>query len=119
MGIVSEGAVHRGEAGASGELAHIQVDTSSTSVCRCGRRGCLETFVSGGAFEATANRGEVWWNSPYLKEIHDDVGHISMDDVFSGIAQGDQQCVKIAADAGIRLAGVLAVLATIYNPAKS
>jgi glucokinase len=34
--------------GAAGELGHIVVDAHGPE-CRCGRRGCLETFVSTGA----------------------------------------------------------------------
>ena len=41
-----------------------------------------------------------------------------MEDVFAGIAAGDVTCTKMAADAGIRLASVLAVLVATYNPGE-
>lgn len=118
LGIVSGSKVHRGVVGTSGELAHIQVDTASQRMCRCGRRGCLETFVSGTAFEDVARRPESWSRSPFLTAARESRGEIFMEDVFHGISEGDTTCVKIAADGATRLAGVLAVLATTYNPGE-
>lgn len=118
LGIVSGGKLHRGHVGTSGELAHIQVDSTGPGACRCGRIGCLETFVSGAALEYAAAKTQVWWKSPYLKGIHETNGTIVMEDIFRGVAKGDHVCTKLAADAGIRLASVLAVLVATYNPAE-
>lgn len=117
LGIVSGGKLHRGTIGASGEVAHIQIEKGGDK-CRCGRRGCLETFVSGAAFEHSARNPEVWMRSPFLSEAHARSGSIFMEDVFAGIAAGDVTCTKMAADAGIRLASVLAVLVATYNPGE-
>jgi predicted NBD/HSP70 family sugar kinase len=45
VGLVIDGAVHRGVAGAGGEIGHTIVDMRGT-VCRCGRTGCWETIAS-------------------------------------------------------------------------
>jgi predicted NBD/HSP70 family sugar kinase len=45
VGLVIDGAVHRGVAGAGGEVGHTIVDLGGT-VCRCGRTGCWETIAS-------------------------------------------------------------------------
>ncbi|MDQ1582354.1 MAG: hypothetical protein QOF36_408 [Microbacteriaceae bacterium] len=45
VGLVIDGAVHRGVAGAGGEVGHTIVDLGGT-VCRCGRSGCWETIAS-------------------------------------------------------------------------
>lgn len=44
-GIVSNQEPHRGLRGSTAEIGHMVVDPGG-SVCRCGRRGCLETKVS-------------------------------------------------------------------------
>lgn len=44
-GIVLNGAIHRGEASASGEIGHL-VAVADGRVCTCGKRGCLETVAS-------------------------------------------------------------------------
>lgn len=45
VGLVVDGAVHRGVAGAGGEIGHTIVDLSGLE-CRCGRRGCWETIAT-------------------------------------------------------------------------
>ncbi|HVM70042.1 MAG TPA: ROK family protein, partial [Gaiellaceae bacterium] len=46
-GIVIDGRLYRGATGNGGELGHVTVDCAGR-VCRgCGRRGCLEAYVSG------------------------------------------------------------------------
>jgi glucokinase len=47
-GLVLDGALHRGGAGAAGEIGHLQVDPRGP-MCRCGQRGCLEVVASGQA----------------------------------------------------------------------
>lgn len=118
LGIVSGGQVHRGNVGTSGELAHVEVEPSSRRRCRCGRRGCLETFISGIAFEQEARRREYSSTSPFLKRVLADQGEIYMEDVFRGIAEGDPACTRIATQGALRLAGALAVLTTTYGPGE-
>ncbi len=118
MGIVSGGRVHRGIGATSGEIAHIQVSGASRRRCRCGRTGCLETYVSGGAFQEVAARPEALRHSKHLKAAMDDHGRITPEDVFAGVAGGDRVCVRIATESADKLAGVLAVLATTYNPGE-
>jgi len=45
FGIHVGGAVMRGADGLAGEVAHLQVDPEGP-LCRCGKRGCVETFVN-------------------------------------------------------------------------
>lgn len=47
-GIVIDGAIHRGRAGAAGELGHVPVRTGGPA-CPCGNRGCLERFAGADA----------------------------------------------------------------------
>lgn len=46
-GLVFDGKVYRGAAGNGGELGHITVDREGRLCRSCGRRGCLEAYVSG------------------------------------------------------------------------
>jgi glucokinase len=46
-GLVIDGKVYRGAAGNGGELGHITVDRDGRPCHSCGRRGCLEAYVSG------------------------------------------------------------------------
>ena len=44
-GLVLDGTLHIGRAGGGGELGHVVLDPNGAP-CECGKRGCLETFVS-------------------------------------------------------------------------
>jgi len=46
-GVVLDGAVQRGRSGNGGELGHVTVDWHGRTCRSCGRRGCLEAYVSG------------------------------------------------------------------------
>jgi predicted NBD/HSP70 family sugar kinase len=45
LGLLLNGELYRGNAGLAAELAHVQVDVEGR-MCRCGKRGCLETLVT-------------------------------------------------------------------------
>lgn len=47
-GVVLGGRLHRGQTGLAGEIGHVVVDPLGPP-CICGARGCLFTFVAGGA----------------------------------------------------------------------
>ncbi|MBI3548614.1 MAG: ROK family protein [Elusimicrobia bacterium] len=49
-GIVIDGRVHDGLQGLAGEWGHTSIDPHGTK-CYCGRRGCVETYISGGGLE--------------------------------------------------------------------
>lgn len=45
LGLVIHGELYRGRAGLAAELAHVQVEAGGRQ-CHCGKRGCLEAYVS-------------------------------------------------------------------------
>ena len=47
-GILVDGALHRGAGGMAGEIGHMVFDEEGP-MCRCGNRGCLETYAAGPA----------------------------------------------------------------------
>ncbi len=52
-GLVVGGRLYRGRFGGAGEVGHFCLDPEGPT-CRCGGRGCVETYVSDGAIEAEA-----------------------------------------------------------------
>jgi glucokinase len=46
-GVVIDGSLYRGASGNGGELGHVTVDWRGRQCRGCGRRGCLEAYVSG------------------------------------------------------------------------
>ena len=45
LGLIINGELYRGRAGLAAELAHVQVEAGGRQ-CHCGKRGCLEAYVS-------------------------------------------------------------------------
>ena len=50
-GIVYKGDVFTGAQAIAGEWGHMSIDPNGP-ICYCGKRGCVETFISGGGLEA-------------------------------------------------------------------
>ena len=51
-GILINGRLFQGDGGSAGEIGHVSIERRAGKagrLCRCGRRGCLETFASGRA----------------------------------------------------------------------
>ncbi len=71
-GIVADGRLVEGAFGMAGEIGHMCIDASGP-LCKCGHRGCLESYASGTAI-AEAARSLAWTGS---------------DSVLADIAGGD------------------------------
>lgn len=91
-GVVRDGALWRGGRGTAGEVGHISVDPRGP-LCRCGQRGCVESFAGG---RAIAER----WGRP---------GALPVRDVFDSADAGDPRALELRAGlargvaAGVRI----------------
>jgi len=101
--IVCGGDLRRGGHGAAGELGHLPVDPEGPA-CHCGKRGCLETFVSDAALVSRAQQAGV---------LGPDAGPADLRAAADG---GDQRARAIYRAAGARLGTVVAGLATVLDP---
>ncbi|GAA5018781.1 ROK family transcriptional regulator [Terrabacter aeriphilus] len=99
-GIVLGGEVFRGIAGTAGEIGHLTIDEHGP-VCRCGNRGCLETFIGAHAL------------SDALAGSH---GRLTLRDIIAKAIDGDAGCRRVIEDAGRHLGVALAGLVNLLNP---
>src|SRR5699024_6600641 len=99
-GVLLGGRVYRGFAGTAGEIGHVQVDPGG-AICRCGRRGCLNTVVAAGAL-LTA-----------LRASH---GPLTLRDVVTQAVAGDPGCSRVLTDAARTIGRVVAGLCQTINP---
>jgi predicted NBD/HSP70 family sugar kinase len=100
-GIVADGHIHRGAAGAAGDVGHIRL-AGHEVVCRCGNVGCLEA-VSGGA--ALARR---------LSERGIEAD--SSRDVVRLVKAGNRAATQLVRESGRNLGYVLAGCVNFFNP---
>ncbi|MFD7923489.1 ROK family transcriptional regulator [Streptomyces sp. NPDC059740] len=102
-GLVISGQIYRGPGGTAGEIGHITLDESGP-VCRCGNRGCLETF--------TAAR----YVLPLLHSSHGP--DLTMTEVVRLAAEGDPGCRRVVADIGRHVGSGVANLCNLLNPSR-
>ncbi|MEV7868764.1 ROK family transcriptional regulator [Streptomyces sp. NPDC088124] len=102
-GLVIEGQIYRGPGGTAGEIGHITLDESGP-VCRCGNRGCLETFA--------ATR----YVLPLLRSSHG--AGLTMERVVQLAREGDPGCRRVIADVGRHVGSGVANLCNLLNPSR-
>ncbi|GAU66978.1 putative NagC family transcriptional regulator [Streptomyces sp. NBRC 110611] len=102
-GLVISGQIYRGPGGTAGEIGHITLDESGP-VCRCGNRGCLETF--------TAAR----YVLPLLRPSHGE--DLTMAGVVKLARDGDPGCRRVIADVGRHIGSGVANLCNLLNPSR-
>jgi len=102
-GLLIDGRLFRGVGGTAGEIGHTTVDPSG-EICRCGNRGCLETFAGAPALIELLRRG--------LGE------ELTAEQIVTRAREGDSACRRALEDAG-RYVGVAAAnLCNLVNPSR-
>ncbi|MDQ0793264.1 ROK family transcriptional regulator [Streptomyces sp. B1I3] len=102
-GLVIDGHIYRGPGGTAGEIGHITLDEAGP-VCRCGNRGCLETF--------TAAR----YVLPLLRPSHGP--DLTMERVVQLAREGDPGCRRVIGDVGRYIGSGVANLCNLLNPSR-
>ncbi|QUQ64415.1 ROK family transcriptional regulator [Kutzneria sp. CA-103260] len=100
-GIVIDGRLYRGAGGTAAEFGHVTVDPAG-EICRCGNRGCLETFVGVPAL---------------LGQLQGQYGpNLTAARMIRLATDGDRRSARALADAGHRVGAAAAVLCNLLNP---
>ncbi|WP_405978060.1 ROK family protein [Streptomyces sp. NBC_00158] len=102
-GLVINGQIYRGPGGTAGEIGHITLDESGP-VCRCGNRGCLETFAA------------ARYVLPLLQGTHGP--ELTMEKVVELARGGDPGCRRVIADVGRHIGSGAASLCNLLNPSR-
>ncbi|TLQ43141.1 ROK family transcriptional regulator [Streptomyces marianii] len=102
-GLVIAGQIYRGPGGTAGEIGHITLDESGP-VCRCGNRGCLETFAAAP------------YVLPLLRPSHGP--DLTMERVVQLAREGDPGCRRVVSDVGRHIGSGVANLCNLLNPSR-
>ncbi|OEJ34241.1 ROK family transcriptional regulator [Streptomyces subrutilus] len=102
-GLVINGQIYRGPGGTAGEIGHITLDESGP-VCRCGNRGCLETFAA------------ARYVLPLLQGSHGP--ELTMERVVELARDGDPGCRRVITDVGRHIGSGVASLCNLLNPSR-
>jgi len=100
-GLVIGGRIYHGAGGTAGEIGHMTIDEQGR-VCRCGNRGCLETYAS----------------APFLLELlsHSHGPGVTFEQLLDLAVAGDAGCRRVIADAGRHVGIAVANLCNLLNP---
>ncbi len=115
-GLVSGGRLHRGAQGSAGDIGHIAISSDPTTVCRCGKIGCLEALAGGAAIARDGIDAARAGRSAFLAKVLAAEGEIDAADVGEGAQSGDAASVEILSTAGYRIGQALATVVNFFNP---
>ena len=84
--VISDGRMVAGANGAAGEFGHMTINPAETETCACGRRGCVQQYVSASGIARLARK--------YLAEHEEEsalrsVEKLTTKDVFDAAKNGD------------------------------
>ncbi len=110
-GIIVNGEILSGAAGAGGEIGHIHVEDDEEDSCNCKNHGCLEQYASATGVVRLAKRKLQGNEASVLRE-----GELSAKAVFDAVKAGDKVAIWIAEQFGYYLGKGLAAVAGVVNP---
>ncbi len=101
-GIISNGTLHRGAAGAAGDIGHIPLPGHEDVLCHCGNTGCVEAVASGAAIARALREAG----------LPASAGR----DVVRLVSEGNPVARRRVRLAGQQIGEVLASLVSFHNP---
>lgn len=115
IGIICNGALYYGKSGYSGEFGHSPFFDNEI-ICHCGKKGCLETEVSGRAMERKFRKSLENGSISILSDKKP-VNEISIDDILDAIKENeDTLAIEILEEIGGKMGRYLSSLINIFNP---
>ena len=116
IGIVVDGQLYYGKSGFAGEFGHIPFFDNEI-ICSCGKKGCLETEVSGIAIEDKMSADLIQKGvNTILKEKYDQQKTIHIDDIITAAKNDDNLSIELIEEAGEKVGKAVAFLINTFNP---
>lgn len=115
VGIVVDGQLYYGKSGFAGEFGHIPFFDNEI-ICSCGKKGCLETEVSGIAIEEKMCQLIERGVNTILKEQYDRDKSIHIDDIIAAAKNDDNLSIELIEEAGEKVGKAVAFLINTFNP---
>jgi glucokinase-like ROK family protein len=109
-GLITGGTIYRGNGGTAGEIGHTTIDLDGP-LCRCGKRGCLESYVGASALIARVAQMRQETNS---KEFSAEPETIHA--IIEAAHAGDVQSREVLEQAGCHVGVGIANLLNLLNP---
>lgn len=115
IGMVIDGKLYYGKNGFAGEFGHIPF-FDNEKICFCGKKGCLETEVSGLAIEEKMRNLVKNGANTILKERFINNESIHINDIIAAAKNDDTLSIELIEEAGEKIGKAIAILINIFNP---
>ncbi|MEG1587028.1 MAG: ROK family transcriptional regulator [Bacteroidales bacterium] len=115
MSLITEGRLYYGKSGFSGEWGHVNAFDNEI-LCYCGKKGCLETEVSGRAVHRQLIEKYKKGCSTILSDKIDSGDRLTLEDILDAIKKDDILSIELVESAGRILGKHIAGLLNIFNP---
>ncbi len=115
LGVIMDGKIQYGKSGFAGEFGHIPFFNNDI-ICHCGKKGCLETEVSGVALEQRCIKELEKGTSSMLSEKYKQNKTILLDDIIDAALNEDVLAIDLISSIGENLGRGIALLINLYNP---
>ncbi|MFN4007775.1 MAG: ROK family transcriptional regulator [Chitinophagaceae bacterium] len=115
LGVLVDGKLYYGKSGFSGEFGHIPIFNNEI-ICQCGKKGCLETEVSGQALLRMFQDKIKGGSSSILLKDKRTVDAIKLEDLVAAARQEDVLVIELLATFSEKLGRALAILINLLNP---
>ncbi|MDQ1149805.1 ROK family protein [Sphingobacterium zeae] len=115
LGILINGKIYYGKSGFAGEFGHIPIFDNDI-ICRCGKKGCLETEASGFALRNRVIAALQNGATSILTKKFNDLEDIRLSDIIAAAKKDDNLAIELINELGEKLGRGLATLINIFNP---
>ena len=117
IGIIIDGKIYTGKSGFSGEFGHVSAFDNEI-ICRCGKKGCIETEISGSAFYRILMERIAKGESSILsKRVANIKNHpLTLDELIEAVNKEDLLCIEIVEEIVLKLGKQVAGLINLFNP---
>lgn len=116
-GVIADGNLIHGVAGAGGEIGHMIVDPENGFTCTCGNKGCLETVASAtGVVRVARQLEEQYEGSSAIKAAIDNGDTVTSKDIFIAAEDGDKFANSVVERVSRYLGLAAANISNILNP---
>ncbi|CAM3359075.1 ROK family glucokinase [Streptococcus pluranimalium] len=116
-GVIADGNLIHGIAGAGGEIGHMVVEPDTGFECTCGTVGCLETVTSATGVVRVARRlAESYEGDSSIKAAIDNGEDISSKDIFEAAQKDDNFANSVVDKVCFYLGLATANIANLLNP---
>lgn len=115
LGIVCKGQIYYGKSGYSGDFGHSPVFNNDI-ICHCGKKGCLETEVSGWALERKIKEKLQSGATSVLTSMNE-IDKITLEDILRAVTENeDVLVIETIEEISEKLGQYMAMLINIFNP---